>query len=124
MTAWALASTESFARTVDTSRLSAKPRASAVTYVTPRGDDARCVRGNQARPCASLDRAFAVAWLGDTVIVAGGDYPAQVITGKKRRQTGTNLPDVVIHPKRGAVVRLAGLRVDGASHLTLRRLRD
>ena len=39
------------------------------------GTDSNCARNNPNRPCATFDRAFAVAHGGDTVLVAPGKYP-------------------------------------------------
>jgi len=47
---------------------------SGEVYMSPSGNDASCVRGNAAKPCATLAGAYAVAQSGDTVLVAPGTY--------------------------------------------------
>ncbi len=55
--------------------------APSTVYVSTAGVDSKCVRGNEAKPCASLNRAFALAQPGDTVFVRCGTYGAQTISG-------------------------------------------
>jgi Right handed beta helix region len=99
-------------------------RATAVTLsVSPQGDDRTCARGSQVS-CATFDRAYAIARLGDTVAIAAGSYAAQRITRKQGKTGSTDQADVVFEPRRGASVTVQGLEVDGASHLTLRGIRD
>jgi uncharacterized repeat protein (TIGR01451 family) len=50
-------------------------------YVAPDGSDADLC--TQTQPCRSFDRAFDLAAPGDTVELAAGIYPAQVLTGQK-----------------------------------------
>jgi len=45
-------------------------------WVSPSGSDVTCVRGNASLPCASYQRAYALAQSGDLVQVAPGSYPA------------------------------------------------
>jgi chitodextrinase len=55
----------------------------AGVYVSTGGNDSTCVRGDQSRPCATLNRAFTVASCGDIVSVSDGTYGSQTIsTGK------------------------------------------
>ena len=53
----------------------------ANVFVSTVGSDSTCVRGNQSKPCASFNRAFALAQAGDVVSVACGSYGAQTISG-------------------------------------------
>ncbi len=55
-------------------------------FLSPSGSDAtRCTK---AAPCASFNRAYAVAQPGQTVQVAGGTYPAQEIVWRSGRDKG------------------------------------
>lgn len=54
-----------------------------------------------AAPCATFDRAYRVAQPGQVVEVAGGSYPAQVMTVDS---TKTSTSDVVFRPAAGASV--------------------
>ena len=49
-------------------------RSRAAVWVTRSGNDSTCVRGNAAKPCATLAGAYKVAQSGDTVLVAPGSY--------------------------------------------------
>ena len=50
------------------------PSVSGQVYMSPSGNDSTCVRGNAAKPCATLAGAYKVAQSGDTVLVAPGSY--------------------------------------------------
>lgn len=91
--------------------------------VAPNGNDATCRRASQL-PCATFDRAYAIARLGDTVAIAPGIYPAQRITQKSNKTVAGDQLDVVFEPAGDGSIEVQGLEVDGASHLTLKRLRD
>ena len=99
-------------------------------YVSLSGNDSTCKRADPRRPCRSLDRAFAVARLGDVVLVGGGDYPPQMITQKQGKMPGGDRPNVVMRPAPGEVVRLADLELGvlgsdvGPDHLTLEGFSD
>jgi len=85
----------------------------AQLFVTPSGSDAGgCTR---AAPCASLDRAYAVARPGATVWIAAGSYRAETIDATAGRAG----PAVIFKPAGRVVV--AKLKV-AASHLELRNL--
>jgi chitodextrinase len=58
----------------------ASPPAGAQLYVATGGSDSTCTRGDATKPCATFQRAYQVAQLGDTVQVAAGNYPAQLLT--------------------------------------------
>lgn len=104
--------------------------ATAAVQVRPNGDDATCARLRSDRPCRTLDRAYAVARLGDIVEVGGGTYPAQRITQKADKSASGDLPDVVMRPVPGHRVRLAKLQLGdgdapvGPDHLTLEGFED
>ena len=72
-------------------------------YVTKTGSDSNSC--TQVSPCATFNRAFAVAAGGDTVQVAGGSYAAQNISGSAKSSM------VTFQPVTGATVTLAGLSV-------------
>lgn len=48
-------------------------------WVSPSGNNATCARGNAAKPCGSLLRAYQVAECGDLVSVEAGNYPEQLL---------------------------------------------
>jgi hypothetical protein len=108
----------------------AAPRPAAAVRVQPNGDDTTCVRMRRDRPCRTLDRAYAIARLGDVVEIAGGTYPPQRITQKGDKSAAGNHPDVVMRPVSGHRVRVADLelgsanRSDGPHHLSLENLED
>lgn len=71
----------------------AGPTSTASVFVSPAGSDtAQCTK---ASPCATLNRAYAVARPGKTVEVAGGTYPAQTIAWRPGRDRAAQ---VVFHP--------------------------
>jgi chitodextrinase len=103
----------------------------AQVFVTPSGNDATCARGDSTKPCASFDRAYEIAQLGDVVQVAGGSYPAQTITDAASKDTAGDAPDVVIRPAAGATVTVANLTLggqiegsNGPDHLTIQGISD
>jgi hypothetical protein len=59
------------------------PPGNAMVYVSSGGNDSTCVRGDQSRPCVTLNRAFTIASCGDTVSVADGTYGGQTISAGK-----------------------------------------
>ena len=62
-------------------------RAAPTLFLSPSGSDAtRCTK---AAPCASFDRAYAVAQPGETVQVAGGTYPMQEIAWRRGRDSAS-----------------------------------
>ena len=80
-------------------------------HVAIGGSDSSCTRGLGAPPCATFNRAYAVAQGGDVVEVAAGAYPDQSI-----HADGTKSGPVTIRPAPNAVVTVAGLSI-AASHL-------
>ena len=79
------------------------PAGANTLYVTKTGSDSNSC--TQISPCATFNRAFAVAAGGDTVQVAGGSYSAQNISGSAKSST------VTFQPVAGATVTLGGLSV-------------
>lgn len=45
-------------------------------WIATNGNDATCVRGNQALPCLSLDKAYSLAQCGDDISIGAGTYSA------------------------------------------------
>jgi hypothetical protein len=96
-----------------------RPPASPRTlYLAPSGSDAGVCASAQA-PCASFNRAYRVARPGDTVMLAGGDYPEQAIEGDGAK---TSKKHVLFEPAPGAEVRVSGPIYVYGSHLTLQNL--
>jgi hypothetical protein len=89
----------------------------AVLHVAPGGSDAGPCTA--AQPCASFDRAYHVARPGQTVEVAAGEYPHQILEADPAK---TSPDDVVFQPAPGASVLLDDLSVH-AKHLEIRRMR-
>ncbi len=86
-------------------------------FVTPDGSDSGdCSR---ARPCRSLDRAYAVASPGQSVEVAGGSYPDQDF----RSSAKSRGPAVVFRPAAGASVALGSLDLRGQNHVEFRDMK-
>ncbi len=83
--------------------------------VSPSGNDTTCVRGDDSRPCASLNRAYQVAQPGDLVSVDPGSYPAQRIDYDSSKSPSP----VTFAPTGGGSVSLARLDV-GQSQLNTR----
>jgi chitodextrinase len=106
------------------------PPGSAQVYVSPSGNDGTCARLDTSKPCGSFDRAYAIASLGDVIEVAGGSYPSQTISEKPGKDGSGDLPDIVLRPATGAIVRVAGLTLGtyegtiGPDHLTIRDISD
>src|SRR5256885_2960804 len=85
-----------------------------VLFLSPAGSDAAPC--SAAAPCATLQRAFALAQPGQTVELAGGTYPAQTISGSPK----SGAAHVVFRPAPAAQVSFSGrLSLEGAAHLTL-----
>lgn len=85
-------------------------------YVAPAGNDGgRCTRTS---PCATFNRAYRVAAPGDTVVMAGGTYPAQTLAADSSK-TDANA-SVVFVPASGETVNVAGDVVVLGSHVTFR----
>lgn len=85
-------------------------------YVAPAGsDNAGCTR---SQPCASFDRAYALARPGAIVLVAGGRYGSQTI----QFRSGRKAPKVVFRPATSARVTLAGDTRVHATQLELQRM--
>jgi hypothetical protein len=78
----------------------------------------------QAAPCASFQRAYAVASPGEIVEVAAGQYPAQVF----RAVGGKTGPNIIFRPAPGARPQVSSLsfggseRSQGPQHITVRRM--
>jgi hypothetical protein len=88
---------------------------SAGVFVAPNGSDGGAC--TQAAPCASLDRAYHVAAPGQTVSIAAGTYPSEVVTIDPTKLNAS--ADVVFQPAPGATVQLGNLDVYG-SHAVFR----
>jgi len=88
----------------------------ALVHVAPGGDDSACGRGATAGPCASFNRAYALARGGDVVEVAAGAYPAQSI-----QPAGTKSDAVTIRPAANAVVTVDHLSIS-ASHVHVQNI--
>lgn len=85
-------------------------------YVAPAGSDSGgCTK---SQPCASFDRAYALARPGAVVLVAGGRYGSQTIQFRARRKA----PKVVFRPATKARVTLAGDTRVHATQLELQRM--
>jgi hypothetical protein len=101
-------------------RHAAAPRLTHL-FVAPGGSDAgTCTR---TRPCATFDRAYRVAHPGDTVEIAGGAYPTQVVQVDRRKvnltppcSLGRRARCVVFRPVAGATVTIEGDLVVYASN--------
>jgi hypothetical protein len=90
--------------------------AAPILYLSPAGNDgAACTR---SAPCATLDHAYHVARPGAQVLLAGGTYPRQDVSGDPSK---TSPQDVVFRPAPGARVTLADLNVK-ARHLEIRNM--
>jgi hypothetical protein len=88
------------------------------SYVSTTGNDTNPCTASA--PCLSFDRAYHLAKPRQQVIVAGGTYPGQTLTGDA---TKTSTDDVVFVAAPGqSVVLDGGLELRGASHLTVRGL--
>jgi chitodextrinase len=87
---------------------------SASLYVSTTGLDTNLC--TQTQPCASFQRAYALAAPGALVQVAGGTYPGQGLS----EVAGKAPPNVVFEEAPGARVVLDGISVNGADYLTFR----
>jgi hypothetical protein len=106
----------------------AGPAFADTLYVAPEGDDENnCLSPSTA--CASFDRAYQAAALGDTVEVAAGEYTFQPILEMEGRTGETDEPDVTFRPAPGATVTLGcweeGINCLGveAHHVTVEDMR-
>jgi hypothetical protein len=80
-------------------------------YLSPTGSDSgNCTK---TAPCASFDRAYRVAKPGQTVLAAGGTYPAQTIM---RTSPQKPAPAVVFKAARGGTVTVNGVLSLGANN--------
>jgi hypothetical protein len=70
------------------------------------------------RPCRTFDRAYRAAAAGQTIVVAPGRYPAQIL---RRDPTKTSRTDVSFIASTGQSAHVAGLEVH-ASHVSFKRL--
>jgi hypothetical protein len=105
----------------------AGPASADTLYVAPGGDDEHDCRAPKTA-CASFDRAYQAAQLGDTVEVADGEYPFQPIWEMEGRTDESDEPDVTFRPAAGASVTLTcwddGTNCLGveAHHVTVERM--
>jgi chitodextrinase len=60
----------------------------ANVFVSTTGNDATCARGDQAKPCLTISKAYSLATGGDTIEVACGTYGAQTVPA---RSIGTSV---------------------------------
>jgi chitodextrinase len=114
-----------------TAALCSATSSAAQVAVSLAGNDSTCVRGDLSKPCASFDRAYQIAQLGDTVQVAGGAYPGQTVVSSSGKDTTGDSPDVVFQPAAGATVTVADLSLgtqvlgtNGPDHITIRGISD
>jgi hypothetical protein len=85
-------------------------------FIGPGGTDAgRC---NRSTPCASFDRAYALARPGAVVEVAAGTYGEQTV----RFRAGRRAPNVVFRPAAGSRVTVAGELTVRAAYLEIRNM--
>jgi chitodextrinase len=90
------------------------PPGTADLYVAPGGSDSgQCTQSN---PCGSLNRAYAVASLGQTVEVAAGSYGGQTIDQTPKTGTGV----VLFRPAPGASVVLQSITAHRVSRVEFR----
>jgi chitodextrinase len=66
--------------------------------VSASGNDSTCVRGDLSKPCQSFNRAYQLAQCGDTVEIAGGSYPEQVL-----KERGGCASQIVLQARAGEV---------------------
>lgn len=91
-------------------------QARSALFISPSGSDGGpCSR---AEPCASFDRAYALARPGTVVEVRSGQYGPQTIEARGNRAG----PRVVFRPAPGAKVTLRGELKIRASYLEVRRM--
>jgi len=91
--------------------------ASGPLYVSPSGSDVGAC--TKAAPCRSLQRAYARAHGGQTVLVEAGSYPEETLQANNPRLTRAR--PVVFRPARGRVV-VAYIDLEGAGNVTFRRM--
>jgi hypothetical protein len=85
-------------------------RCPVVWHVTPNGSDSNpCTK---SKPCATFERAYEVAHLGDRVSIAAGTYPGQLIDQGAKSATGW----VTFEAQPGAVL-TDELRLNGVNDL-------
>lgn len=102
---------------VGAARPDAPAASQADVFLSPSGSDANpCSR---ARPCRTLDRAYAVARLGQTVELAAGSYEGDHEIGAAAK-TGSGV--VVFRPASGASVTVGGITLRGQTHVEFRDL--
>jgi chitodextrinase len=87
----------------------------ASVYVSTTGSDSTCTRGNQSKPCASFNRAFAVAQAGDSVLVACGTYGPQQLSGTAKSSAVSFYAETFTQPSSVAEVVTATTCVTVAS---------
>jgi Recombinase len=80
----------------------ARTPAAPVLAVSASGNDRTCSRGRASRPCLTFDRAYRLAYCGDTVQIAAGRYGAQNLHEVASRSSC--LRNVVFRPAAGASV--------------------
>jgi hypothetical protein len=98
-------------------RLDAVAPDAADVFLSPTGSDANpCSR---ARPCRGLDRAYALARLGQTVELAAGVYEGDHQFGAPAKN-GSGV--VVFRPASGAAVTVGGITLRGQNHVEFRDL--
>lgn len=102
----------------------APPLSSGSVFVSLNGSDSNLCSATS--PCKSFNRAYQVAALGATVLVAPGDYPSQTIVDTPGKDTTGDAPDVQFMPASGPV-RVQNLRLGdsvednrGPDHITIR----
>jgi hypothetical protein len=88
--------------------------ASALAVSTSGSDENPCTT---ASPCNTLNRAYRAATPGQTVEIAAGSYPGQLIKPDPSKTAGD---DVVFRPATGASVTFTGELTIQASHLEIR----
>ncbi len=87
----------------------------ASSIVSPTGSDKNpCTT---ASPCSTLNRAYFAAASGQTVEIAAGSYPGQLV---KPDPSKTAPDDVIFRPATGATVTFTGELTIQASHLEIR----
>lgn len=93
------------------------PGPAGTLYVSSSGTDASpCT---QAAPCASFNRAYQLARIGQVVQIAGGSYGDQLLSGAGKSGSGA----VVFQPAPGAAVSIGELRVAGVDDAEFRDLK-
>jgi chitodextrinase len=88
----------------------------ASAFLSPSGSDSNAC--TQAAPCRNFARAYAVAQLGQTVELAGGNYGSQTLSGAKSGSGGV----VTFRPASGASVSTGALSLNGQSHIEFQNM--